>query len=96
MIRKFSMAVFALIGLTVCLGNVQAQMPADVEGQFAKVDLKWDEVEAWREHIEPTDTELKWMKIPWLPTFSEGIVEGAKASKPILLWTMNGHPLGCT
>ena len=26
----------------------------------------------------------------------EGIVAADVAGKPLLLWTMNGHPLGCT
>ncbi len=50
----------------------------------------------WRKHIQPSAEELAWMKINWLPDLRSGIEAGGKAGKPILLWTMNGHPFGCT
>ena len=31
-----------------------------------------------------------------LTTFKDGILAADTAGKPLLLWTMNGHPLGCT
>lgn len=52
--------------------------------------------DAWRTHIRPTADELTWMKIGWLPDLRSGIEAAAKAGKPVLLWTMNGHPFGCT
>jgi hypothetical protein len=39
---------------------------------------------------------LAWQQIPWATTFKDGIVAADAAGKPLLLWTMNGHPLGCT
>lgn len=53
-------------------------------------------VQAWQKHIRPSDDELIWMKIGWLPDLQSGIEAAGKAGKPILLWTMNGHPFGCT
>ncbi len=52
--------------------------------------------EAWRDRILPCDDELNWQNIPWLVSFADGIVAANSADKPLLLWTMNGHPLGCT
>ena len=49
----------------------------------------------WK-RVHPTPAELAWRKVDWKPTFWEGIVEAHKEKKPILLWTMNGHPLGHT
>lgn len=51
---------------------------------------------AWRDHILPKDDELEYLRIPWLLTFADGLAEAARQDKPLLLWTMNGHPLGCT
>lgn len=51
---------------------------------------------AWRSHIQPTDDEIAWTKIDWKPNLSSSIAAAAKVGKPILLWTMNGHPFGCT
>ncbi len=51
---------------------------------------------AWRDHILPRDAELDYLQIPWKLTFADGLAEAARQKKPLLLWTMNGHPLGCT
>ena len=50
----------------------------------------------WQDFIQPTKQELAWAQIPWLSTFYDGLIESDKNQKPLLLWVMNGHPLGCT
>ncbi len=72
--------------------------PSFTSGQTvtADIELTSSNYDEWRKHILPTDSELRFMKIPWQRTFRDGIIEGDKADKPILLWAMNGHPLGCT
>ena len=50
----------------------------------------------WRTHIQPDAKESAWKSIDWKPDLASGIADAAKSGKPILLWTMNGHPLGCT
>lgn len=44
----------------------------------------------------PSPEELLWKKIEWEPTLWAGVVEAHKQKKPVMLWTMNGHPLGHT
>ena len=46
--------------------------------------------------IIPRPEELAWQQIPWRPTFWGAALEAHAQEKPILLWAMNGHPLGCT
>jgi hypothetical protein len=46
--------------------------------------------------IKPSATEDRWAKIPWRISLWEARKEAARAGKPILLWEMDGHPLGCT
>jgi hypothetical protein len=46
--------------------------------------------------IKPQEAELKWDKIPWLTSLWEARQKAAAQGKPILLWEMDGHPLGCT
>lgn len=46
--------------------------------------------------VWPAPTELSWETIPWTPAFGEGLERADEARKPVLLWVMNGHPLGCT
>jgi len=50
----------------------------------------------WRDHILPTEVERAWTTVPWIPSLAEGLRFPDAASKPLLLWAMNGHPLGCT
>ena len=46
--------------------------------------------------ICPSPGELRWQKIGWESSLWAGVVEAHAQKKPILLWTMNGHPLGLT
>ena len=69
-------------------------VPLTVKAQ--KPELTTDTIEKWRDHILPVDDDLSWQQIPWMTTFSDGIKAANDADKPLLLWTMNGHPLGCT
>jgi len=50
----------------------------------------------WRDRIRITDAELAWEQLPWYVTYNEGLQRAGVEGKPLLLWVMNGHPLGCT
>jgi hypothetical protein len=62
----------------------------------ADIGLNEENYTVWRDHILPNPSEMAWEQIPWLTTFKDGIRAADAADKPLLLWTMNGHPLGCT
>ena len=55
-----------------------------------------DNYKMWKNFIKPTEKELAWAHIPWRSTFYDGLIDADKSQKPLLLWVMNGHPLGCT
>jgi hypothetical protein len=59
-------------------------------------DTPSDRFRGVREAVRPADTEDRWATIPWRISLWEARQEAAKAGKPILLWEMDGHPLGCT
>jgi hypothetical protein len=46
--------------------------------------------------IKPKSSESKWAQIPWRTSLWEARQRAAAEGKPILLWEMDGHPLGCT
>lgn len=52
--------------------------------------------EELRALVLPSAEELAWQEIPWRASLWEGVIEAQGLEKPILLWAMNGHPLGCT
>ncbi len=59
-------------------------------------DLGAADVATWRTHIRPDQKDLTFEIIPWLTTLADGIRAADAEQKPLLLWVMNGHPLGCT
>ena len=76
-----------LLLLIVLYGCTQNQQP---------FDLNINTYGMWQEFIRPTKDELAWAEIPWRSTFYDRLVESDREQKPLLLWVMNRHPLGCT
>lgn len=58
--------------------------------------LPHEALPAWRTHLAPQANEDRWRQIPWRQTMGDGLRDAAREGKPLLLWLMNGHPLGCT
>ena len=46
--------------------------------------------------IKPAAAEAGWERVPWQTSLWEARRKAAQEGKPILLWEMDGHPLGCT
>ncbi len=46
--------------------------------------------------VRPRPEELSWQAIPWQTSIPEALSIAARDRKPVLLWTMNGNPLGLT
>ncbi len=74
---------FALFGLVSSL--VLADKSALTAEQFEKL----------RALIKPQPGEDKWAEIPWTSQLWESRRQAAAQGKPILLWEMDGNPLGC-
>ena len=82
---------------SVFLGLLMLLTAAGCVGSASSVpELGGHDLSYWRERILPAESELAWMKIPWRPSFHEGLLEARSQGRPLLLWVMNGHPLGCT
>jgi hypothetical protein len=46
--------------------------------------------------IKPKTSEENWIRIPWMTDLWAARQRATAEGKPILLWEMDGHPLGCT
>jgi DnaJ-domain-containing protein 1 len=46
--------------------------------------------------VLPTAEEERWQQIPWRTNLMRARAEAQQSGKPLFLWIMNGHPLGCT
>ena len=66
-------------------GSTQAAEPIRLE--------QLDELKAL---IKPGKDEDRWAAIPWMTDLWQARQLAARQGKPILLWEMDGHPLGCT
>jgi hypothetical protein len=76
-----------ILGLTWLAGAPVAAAAEPIKPeQFAKLQAL----------IKPDQTEDEWAKIPWMTDLWEARQVAAKQGKPIVLWEMDGHPLGCT
>jgi hypothetical protein len=49
-----------------------------------------------RDLVLPNPSEASYRKIAWRTSVMQGIVEAQKNDKPVMIYLMNGHPLGCT
>jgi hypothetical protein len=54
-----------------------------------------DDVAKLRKVIRPGVGEDPFDTIPWQTNLWEARVKAAAEGKPVLLWEMDGHPLGC-
>lgn len=46
--------------------------------------------------VRPRPEELSWQAIPWQTSIPDALSIAERDRKPVLLWTMNGNPLGLT
>ena len=45
--------------------------------------------------IKPRAEETKWEEIPWMVDLWEARKKAAQSGKPLMLWEMDGNPMGC-
>jgi len=57
--------------------------------------LTLGEFETLHRQLQPTGSE-GWRTIPWKTAMLDAQATAAKEGKPIFIWAMDGHPLGCT
>jgi hypothetical protein len=76
-----------LLGFVVALAGA---------GGVRSEDLTDANYARWRNYLLPSQKDLAYKAIPWRASFWDAVVEAQAKDKPILLWAMNGHPLGCT
>jgi hypothetical protein len=48
------------------------------------------------EVIAPSRSEQAWLQIPWETDLAAARRKAVAQNKPVFLWEMDGHPLGCT
>ena len=65
--------------------------------QSAKATDELNEVKFQQLHQSlQTSADEPWRQIPWEISLLNAQNSAAKSQKPIFIWAMDGHPLGCT
>ena len=60
------------------------------------VSLDAETARAIRALVLPRPEEMSWQGIPWQTSIPEAVALARRERKPVLLWAMNGNPLGLT
>ena len=47
-------------------------------------------------HTDLQPNRPQWLQIPWRTDLLAARREAIQLGRPLFLWSMNGHPLGCT
>ena len=64
-------------------------------GLLLQDGLSVDDFRKLHRDLQPPTGEA-WRTIPWKLTLLNARDQAARESKPVFLWAMDGHPLGCT
>ena len=58
-------------------------------------DLSVERIPALQALIKPRPEETRWEQIPWQVDLWDDRKKSAREGKPIMLWEMDGNPMGC-
>ena len=74
-----------LLALAVVVSATTAKGDELTEAEFLKLHAE----------LQPDSTAL-WRSVPWKTSVLSAQQIAAEQKKPIFIWAMDGHPLGCT
>ncbi len=57
--------------------------------------LNEESFEQLHRELQPPENEI-WRSIPWQVSLLDAQALAAREQKPLFIWAMDGHPLGCT
>ena len=58
-------------------------------------EIKVEALDGLRSLIKPRPEETRWEEIPWEVDLWDARRKAAREGKPIMLWEMDGNPMGC-
>ena len=84
-----------LAGAVVGVGGCRDQdAPARVHKAFPEIDAAG--LDTWSAWLKPHGDEEAWKDVGWRSSMWDAILEARATDRPLLVWSMNGHPLGFT
>ncbi len=76
---------FLLAGVVLAAGVAGSSAAEISDAEFRKLHAE----------LQPDNTAL-WRTVPWKISVLDGQQTAAEEKKPLFIWAMDGHPLGCT
>ena len=70
-------------------------LPGFASHSFAEEVLTEQRFRQLHKQLQPAADEL-WRTIPWRTSLLDAQQRAITEKKPIFIWAMDGHPLGCT
>ena len=96
--RSLSVALLA-VGLLAMIGvAARTGAAAELDGTpVPSFEIASLPAEQWAKlHTGVFPPAEKWTEIPWETDLTAARQRAAREGKPLFLWIMDGHPLGCT
>lgn len=81
------------LGMGVCALLLVGTAPGQ---KWEAPQISGENLEKWLKFVRPSAEESAWQRIRWHGELEDAAAEAKKLQRPILLWTMNGHPCGET
>ena len=89
---EFSMKYREFTSSRLLVGLLMAVLFTEVS---SAAELNESEFRSLHRQLQPP-ADAPWRTIPWKISLMDARRAAAKAGKPIFIWAMDGHPLGCT
>jgi hypothetical protein len=96
--RLFAAAAICAAG-TISAGgapDAECRLGAVSVPGFAVAALRPEEFQALHAEVAPHGQGERWTQIAWQSDLQAARQQAAAERKPLLMWVMDGHPLGCT
>ncbi len=90
--RRVTLSLLFLAGVGVGVGLLPRRQVLAATPPAVVPDAEYA---ALLTEVRPKPGEDTFATIPWLTSLWDARVKAAAEGKPILLWEMDGHPLGC-
>lgn len=87
-----ALVLAAAAGLVGCPS--ESSGPTRVEAVLPPPDFA--ELERWATFLKPHGAETLWDEVQWRASMWDAVLEAHATDRPLLVWSMNGHPLGFT
>jgi len=93
---KFFCAAIAGIAISLTIADTGCKLGGIDVPSVSTASLDEATFKALHTAAAPHGEGERWTEIPWMTDLTEARKAAARDGKPLFMWIMDGHPLGCT